>query len=220
MSHDGSSPAVRRSWFRRALIATAVLVVVVGSYSAAYAVIRWREVVTLWTPYELAIGYSGGHPWGPIAYRFFQPAYAIEVRVRAWRMERWWRPLVESGIANDAEVAGRETLARYWFRRGFLDGMTSDPRGWPGPLLVDPEGATQIGFNRGRFAIDHYLERRLAATGSHAKVSWQSIPPQNEETHLVLSDAEAADHAIVTASLNELRAKLRAEGFTGLVDNR
>lgn len=221
MGQDGASSAVRRSWFRRALIATAIALVVVGSYSAGYAVIRWREVVTLDTPYVEAVGLRShtSRSWSHPAYCFFLPAYALEVRVRAWRMERWWRPLVELGIASDKEVAGRGTIARYWFRRGFLEGMTSQPNAWYGPFLFDPEGTNELGFNRGRYAIDRYLQRRLAAAGSTAKWNWQPIPPDYEDSHLQVVDADDADHAIVTASLNELRAKLRAEGFTGLVDN-
>jgi hypothetical protein len=203
------------------LITTAIAVVVLGSYSAAYAAIRWREVVTLETPYAEAAGFSSytSRSWSHHAYRFFLPAYAIEVRFRAWRMERWWRPLVELGIASDKEVAGRGTVARYWFRRGFIEGMTKQPNGWYGPFLYDPEGTNELGFHRGRYAIDRYLESRMAAAGRAAKWNWQPIPPDYEDSRLQLI-ADDADHAVVIASLNELRAKLRAEGFTGLIDNR
>lgn len=224
MGHDGSSSAVRRPRFRRVLIATAIAVVVVGAYSAVYAAIRWREVVTLDTPYVQAVGFRShaSRSWSYHAYCLFMPAYALEVRVRAWRMERWWRPLVELGIVSDQdekEVAGRGTVARYWFRRGFLEGMTSQPNAFYGPFLFDPEGTNELGFNRGRYAIDRYLQRRLAAAGSTAKWNWRPIPPDYEDSHLQLVDADDAAHAIVAASLNEFRAKLRDEGFTGLVDN-
>ena len=199
-----------------------VLVVVIGSYSAAYAVVRWREVVTLDAPYVETAVFSShtSRCWSGQAYYFFLPAYALEVRVRAWRMERWWHPLAELGIASDAEVAGRGTVARYWFRRGFLEGMTSLPNAFYGPFLFDPEGTNELGFNRGRYAIDRYLQRRLTAAGNMVKWNWIPIPPDYEDSHLQLVDANDAAHAIVTASLNELRAKLRDEGFIGLVDNR
>lgn len=217
MSHDGSSPAARRPWFRRALIAAAVFVAVVGSYSAAYAVIRWREVVTLDTPYMIAIGFHG-HAWDGVAYRIFQPAYAVEIRVRAWRMERWWRPLAELDIANDDQVSGRGMVARYWYRRGFVEGMTNDPASFPGPPLWDPEGVHFLGFRNGERALMDHLRRRLAARDGGARIGWS--PPRGGGPEPLWVEGTIADHAIITASLNELRAKLRDEGFTGLVDNR
>lgn len=86
--------------------------------------------------------------------------------------------------------------------------------------MFDPERTNELGFNRGRYAIDRYLQRRLRAAGNMAKWNWHPIPPDYEDSHLQLVGADDAAHAIVTASLNELRGKLRGEGFIGLVDNR
>jgi hypothetical protein len=188
------TPERRRAWRAAALWATAAIIAV-AVYAGAYRWARMAGVVDDYSQNRPPDGWSSSR----LCNAAFIPAYAVEIRWRAWRMRAAWRQLAAAGLCTVATPYDDTVLPRYWFCRGYVDGMICDE-----PLfLIDPCGTHHVGVSAGRGALMRYLRDHASRQGDTAPWSVHSYGGE-----LVVM-ADAGIHARLQTALQQLRLGLQ-----------